>query len=193
MQRAWRSCQAATNFNRSSLESCYPHKWHALGLAVRMNAEVMWKRVAGTVSAAVLLGVTGCATSTSYDRTAGERLDDRVLEGRVANALDNQPVYKYPHVEVNTFRGIVQLSGFVATEQQRQAAEEIATRVRGATEVENNIMVAPLEHNTLRDYIPGRDVAAERAQMTNNMNRGTAPRGTRTTVGSSTNGNTNLR
>lgn len=105
------------------------------------------------------LMLTGCATSTRYERTSGEFMDDKRLIGRVKHALDAQPVYKYPDVKVQTYRGVVQLSGFVATEAQREAATEIAQLARGVGRVENNILIAPLDENALRDYIPGRTTA----------------------------------
>jgi hyperosmotically inducible protein len=112
-----------------------------------------------------LLGWAGCA-GTRYDRSTGELVDDHILRDRVADALDDQPVYKFPDVKVHTFRGVVQLSGFVATDDQKKAAAEIAQRVRGVTRVENNILLAPLERDAVREYIPGRD-----ANTTNTSSR----------------------
>src|SRR5687767_8901822 len=100
--------------------------------------------IAGLASAIAMLALVGCASSR-YERSTGEYFDDKMLGNRVKHALNAQPVYKYPDVKVNTFRGVVQLSGFVASEQQREAASEIAERVRGVGEIENDIVVAPLE------------------------------------------------
>jgi hypothetical protein len=148
-----------------------------------------FQRIAGLASATMMLALVGCA-SNRYDRTAGEFVDDKMLVKRVKNALDDQPVYKYPDVKVNTFRGVVQLSGFVATPPQKEAATEIAERVRGVAEVENNILIAPLERSAVRDYIPGREEGdSSRAQNTNDFDRptGSAPSGTATASGSTTN------
>ncbi len=146
-----------------------------------------FRRLAALGSAAGMLAVVGCA-STRYDRTAGEAMDDRRLERRVYNALGAQPVYKYEDVKVNTFRGVVQLSGFAATEAQRDAATEIAKRVRGVAEVENNILIAPLQGATAWDYVPGREDDSSRVRGTDkDRSSGTAPSGTRTTSGSVTN------
>lgn len=121
-----------------------------------MNLTWKLQRVAGICSATIILGTAGCASSR-YDRSTGEVIDDRRLASRVESALDDQPVYKYPDVKVHTYRGVVQLSGFVATEAQKEAATEITKRVRGVGEVENNILLAPLERTAVRDYIPGRE------------------------------------
>jgi hypothetical protein len=148
-----------------------------------------FQRVAGLASATMMLALVGCA-SNRYERSAGEFVDDKMLVKRVKNALDDQPVYKYPDVKVNTFRGVVQLSGFVATEPQKEAATEIAQRVRGVGEVENNILIAPLERSAVRDYIPGREEGESsrtRTRIDTEPSTGSAPSGAATTSGSTTN------
>ena len=135
---------------------------------------------AGMLAAAILV-MAGCA-GTQHERTAGEYMSDKTLVARVNRALGDQPVYKFPGVKVNTFRGVVQLSGFVSNEQQKEVAAEIASRVRGVSEVRNDIAIAPLgppDRTPVRDYIPGREDADERAQTTNRVNRssGAAPSG----------------
>lgn len=122
------------------------------------------RRVAGVVTATAALALVGCST-TRYERSVGEFVDDKVLDRRVNHALNTQPVFKYPDVHVHSFRGIVQLSGFVATDAQKQAATEIAQRVRGVQQVENAISIAPLGDMTLKNFIPGR------ANDTNDVNR----------------------
>lgn len=116
----------------------------------------------------------------------GEFFDDKMLTGRINSALDDQPVYKYPDVKVHTFRGIVQLGGFVATEAQREAATEIAQRVRGVSEVQNDIIVAPLERTLARDYIPGREQEGT-AGTTGARGTGAPPSERRATTGTNTN------
>jgi osmotically-inducible protein OsmY len=94
----------------------------------------------GLFTAAVAL--TSC--KTSGDRTVGAYVDDRMTARRVANALESSPIYKFDDVKVNTFRGTVQLSGFVTTEEQRRQAVDIARRVEGVQEVIDNLSVKPL-------------------------------------------------
>jgi len=121
-----------------------------------------------------MLAVAGCV-STRSERITGQDLSDKMLIGRVNRALADQPVYKFPDVTVNTFRDVVQLSGFVANEQQKEVAAEIARRVRGVAEVRNDITIAPLapsERNRVREHIPGREDSAEGA-YTNRLIRGT--------------------
>src|SRR6185503_9959823 len=91
---------------------------------------VALRRVAVLATATALMAVIGCS-STRYERSMGEYVDDQTLNRRVSHALNGQPVYKYADVHVHSYRGSVQLSGFVASEAQRDAATEIAQRVRG--------------------------------------------------------------
>ena len=125
-----------------------------------MKMKWNFQRIAALATTTAMFALVGCA-STRYERTTGEFVDDKMLSGRVKHALNDQPVYKYPDVKVQTYRGVVQLSGFVATEAQRNAATEIARRARGVRQIENNILIAPLEQAGMRDYIPGRTTTNE--------------------------------
>lgn len=147
-----------------------------------------WKRLAGLGSAIATLALVGCQSS-SYERSTGEFTDDKILGSRVKHALNAQPVYKYPDVKVNTFRGVVQLSGFVASESQREAATEIAQHVRGVTELENNIIVAPLEKSLVREYVPGREDNEPRIESDVNRSSGSAPSDRSVSTGSTSNTN----
>lgn len=84
--------------------------------------------------------ITGCA-GNRYERSTGEYIDDKSLNTRVNSALGDNPGYKFGDVHVTSFRGTVQLSGFVNTVDQRRRAGEIARGVTGVKDVENNITV----------------------------------------------------
>jgi osmotically-inducible protein OsmY len=73
-------------------------------------------------------------------RTAGEELDDKTLTANVTEALHADPM-KFPDVQVTSYRGVVQLSGFADTRDQKNRADDIAKRVPGVKKVENNITV----------------------------------------------------
>jgi hypothetical protein len=88
-------------------------------------------------AAAALSGLTGCYSTS--DRTAGRALDDHNVNGKVKHALHNSPVYKFEDVIVTTHNGVVQLSGWANTEEQKTKAGEIASRVDGVHDVINNI------------------------------------------------------
>src|SRR5690349_2568464 len=92
------------------------------------------------------LSFVGCQTSSSdrdahNKRTAGQYIDDKVLIQRVQSGLRNSDVYKFPDVKVQTYRGTVQLTGFVESQEQKRKAEEIARGVNGVYNVQNDIMM----------------------------------------------------
>jgi hyperosmotically inducible periplasmic protein len=84
--------------------------------------------------------VTGCA-GDRYHQSTGEAIDDHATSMRVKSALSNDAEYKYEGVDVKTFKGTVQLSGFVDTHAQKSRAADIAKGVEGVKDVENNITV----------------------------------------------------
>ena len=92
----------------------------------------------GTCAALVI--TTGCA-GDRYHQSTGEHIDDKATSVRVKSALGDDTQYKYPSVEVKTFKGTAQLSGFVNNRDQKARAGDIAKRVEGVREVENNITV----------------------------------------------------
>src|ERR1041384_8407682 len=87
----------------------------------------------------LLLGVTGCTTGNRYTQSTGERIDDRADSSRVRKALADDTQYKYGDVSVQTFKGVVQLSGFVNSRDQKNRAGDLAKKVDGIRDVENNI------------------------------------------------------
>ena len=88
----------------------------------------------------LLLGVTGCAGSRTTQST-GERIDDHGTSSRVKSALSDDTQYKYGGVNVETFKGTVQLSGFVNSRDQKNRAADLTKKVEGVKEVVNNITV----------------------------------------------------
>jgi osmotically-inducible protein OsmY len=85
-------------------------------------------------------GMTGCA-GDRYTQSTGERIDDKSESSRVRGALSDDTQYKYQDVKVQTFKGVVQLSGFVNSREQKNRAGDLAKKVEGVKEVENNITV----------------------------------------------------
>jgi osmotically-inducible protein OsmY len=89
----------------------------------------------------LLGGVTGCASSR-YTQSTRERSDDHATSSRVSTALAEDPQHKYfEGVNVETFKGVVQLSGFVNTRALKYRAGDIARDAAGGREVRNNITV----------------------------------------------------
>jgi hyperosmotically inducible periplasmic protein len=83
---------------------------------------------------------TGCA-GDRYHQSTGEAIDDKGISSRVKSALSNDAEYKYEGVEVTTFKGTVQLSGFVDTSAQKSRAGDLAKGVEGVKDLENNITI----------------------------------------------------
>lgn len=97
----------------------------------------------GFVSAVMLvvsMAVVACA-STRTTKSAGEQVDDSVTTGRVKAALIADPTTKAHQIDVETFRGTVQLNGFVDTEASKDRATEVARNTKGVTAVRNNLTV----------------------------------------------------
>jgi hyperosmotically inducible periplasmic protein len=97
----------------------------------------------GFISAVMLimtLAAVACA-STRTQKSAGEQVDDSVTTGRVKAALIADPVTKAHQIDVETFKGTVQLNGYVDTSASKERASEIAKNTRGVTAVHNNLTV----------------------------------------------------
>ena len=102
----------------------------------------MTQLIATPIAIGLAIVATGCAGSR-YDRSTGESIDDRSVTSRVKSALSSDSLYKYPDVNVITFKGTVQLSGFVDSKDQKSKAADLAKSVAGVKEIENNITVKP--------------------------------------------------
>jgi hyperosmotically inducible protein len=91
------------------------------------------------------IALTGCEMLNHHsgDRTAGRALDDKTITATVQHDLDREPVYKFNGVDVKTYDGVVQLSGFVDTNEQKDRAADIAQHAQGVTQVVNNISLKP--------------------------------------------------
>jgi osmotically-inducible protein OsmY len=99
------------------------------------------KRIATAVfTATVAFAMVGC-TSTPTRESTGEYVDDAVLTAKVKATIFNEPTLKATEINVETFKGDVQLSGFVTQPQDAQRAAELARGVKGVSSVKNDIRV----------------------------------------------------
>ena len=105
-----------------------------------MGRNVKSLMVAGGLGVVSIASFTGCATS---DRSTGQYIDDRMTARRVKSELGNNPIYKFEDVSVNTYRGVVQLNGWVTQSEQKQVAEKIALSTPGVLDVVNNLTMKP--------------------------------------------------
>ena len=89
----------------------------------------------------LLGGGTGCASSR-YAQSADEHNDDRVTSSRVRSALADDRQHQYfEGVHVETFKDVVQLSGFVNTRELKSLAGDIAREAASRRDIRNNITV----------------------------------------------------
>jgi osmotically-inducible protein OsmY len=83
---------------------------------------------------------TGCASSAKHEST-GQYIDNSVITSKVKTAIFNEPTLKTLQITVESFKGEVQLSGFVDSEQSVKKAGDIARSVDGVVSVKNNLVV----------------------------------------------------
>ena len=90
--------------------------------------------------ALTLVTTAGCS-STSKQEGTGEYIDDSVITTKVKAAILDEPTLKVAEINVETFKGVVQLSGFVSSEGAATRAVEVARTVRGVKSVKNDMRV----------------------------------------------------
>lgn len=98
--------------------------------------------LAGIGSAVILLVATGCQ-STKDERSEGTIHDDNQITSSIERSLDTDPAFKFPNVNVSTYAGVVQLSGFVSIQGQKDRAQQLAQNTAGARKVINGISIKP--------------------------------------------------
>ena len=86
--------------------------------------------------------LTACAP-TEERRGTGEYVDDKVINTRVKAALVGAKDIESTDINVDTFRGVVQLSGFVPSRQMQDRAVSIARGVPGVREVKDDMRLRP--------------------------------------------------
>ena len=94
-----------------------------------------WATLAGVLLMATALG---CASTAKQEGT-GEYVDDTVITGKVKAAIFNEPTLKSAEINVETFKGVVQLSGFVTSAAAESTAVAVAGKVGGVKSVKNDM------------------------------------------------------
>jgi osmotically-inducible protein OsmY len=98
------------------------------------------KRLFAFFGVVVLAGILGCAATSTSEGT-GEYVDDSAITTKVKSAMLGSSGLKSTDIHVETFRGVVQLSGFVDSEAQRDQAVRVAQGVGGVKSVKNDMRV----------------------------------------------------
>lgn len=95
------------------------------------------------LSTALAIGMAGCASSPG-SRGTGEVVDDASTTARVKTAIvKSQGIKDAAMINVDTYRGVVSLAGFVGSSQEIQEAVKAARSVEGVSSVKNNLEVRP--------------------------------------------------
>jgi osmotically-inducible protein OsmY len=98
----------------------------------------MLKRLSAFLVAALMVSALGCA-SQSEPQSPGAYMDDSWITTKVKTAILNEPSLKVMQINVETYKGVVQLSGFVDSAASQAKAVEIARSVQGVTSVKNDL------------------------------------------------------
>jgi osmotically-inducible protein OsmY len=96
--------------------------------------------IGGFMILMLIATLVACA-STSKQEGAGEYVDDSVITTKVKSLLASDDFLKSFQISVETYKGIVQLSGFVDSQKAVDKAGEIAGGVKGVKSVKNNLNV----------------------------------------------------
>ena len=105
---------------------------------MKMKPKMRLSLLATILGASLALG--GCA-STDTQRGTGETIDDAALTAKVKAALVDNDIVEAGEVNVNTYRGVVQLSGFVDSNEEKTQATQAAKSVSGVKDVRNDLKV----------------------------------------------------
>jgi hyperosmotically inducible protein len=125
----------------------------------------------GLIAATALISasLSGCVAGDRYNRSTGEYIDDKSINSRVRDALNGNLEYKFDGVKIDSFKGTVQLSGFVDTDAQRSTAGDLATKVQGVRAVENNISIKDSADRSTGEYIDDKSLASRvKSALVNN-------------------------
>jgi osmotically-inducible protein OsmY len=98
-------------------------------------------RLVGYFVILMLIATFAACASTSKQESTGEYIDDSVITTKVKSLLAADDFLKSFQISVETYKGTVQLSGFVGSEKAVDKAGQIARSVKGVTSVKNDLIV----------------------------------------------------
>lgn len=96
------------------------------------------KYLSAVLLSVVLMSLLGCG-ATPQKASSAEYIDDSYLTTKVKAAILRQPALKSTEINVETFKGVVQLSGFVSSRSDINRAVEVTRSVRGVKSVRNDM------------------------------------------------------
>jgi osmotically-inducible protein OsmY len=112
--------------------------WGIYKLIRKENHMKPIKLVATFCFTAALLFTLGCAATPTKEST-GEYIDDSVITTKVKEAIYKEPTLKSAEINVETYKGVVQLSGFVSSQANMDKAAEVARGVKGVQSVKSDM------------------------------------------------------
>ena len=95
-------------------------------------------RISALLAAAALAAVVGCAETPKQEST-GQYMDDTLITSKVKTAILNDASLKSAEINVETYKGRVQLSGFVSSPANINQAVAVAGRIEGVSSVKNDM------------------------------------------------------
>jgi hypothetical protein len=98
------------------------------------------KNVLTAVLAVSLFSLAGCVSTATKEGT-GAYVEDSVITGKVKAVILNEPMLKSREINVETFKGVVQLSGFISSEAEAMKAVEVTRGVKGVMSVKNDMRI----------------------------------------------------
>jgi hyperosmotically inducible protein len=98
------------------------------------------RKLATLAGILLMAGAVGCASTRTHEST-GQYVDDTVITGKVKAAILDEPTLKSAEINVETFKGVVQLSGFVSSPANQSTAVRVARSVHGVQSVKNDMLV----------------------------------------------------
>ena len=128
--------------------SVFPHYARRIELALQNNKctttedyKMKNMKIATTLIAALMMTtVVGCAsTSTDKHETPGQYIGDAAVTTAVKAAIVKEPTLKVAEINVETYQGVVQLSGFVSSAENIATATSVARSVNGVKSVKNDL------------------------------------------------------
>lgn len=105
-----------------------------------MNMKQISRQVAYLLGAVVLAAMIGCASPAKQESTS-EYVDDSVITTKVKTAILGDPALKVLQINVETYKGVVQLSGFVDSQAMASKAVDVARSVSGVKSVRNDMRI----------------------------------------------------
>jgi osmotically-inducible protein OsmY len=99
-----------------------------------------FKQFTGFCLIILMLSLLGCASTATKEGT-GEYIDDSVITTKVKAEIFKDDSLKSSEINVETFKGVVQLSGFVNSQEDINRAVDVARTVKGVTDVKNDMRV----------------------------------------------------